>query len=154
MLRHRVRLIIVGGTPPAVIARLRYQRGITVTGAVTAVAPYYRDADLVIAPIRAGGGTRIKIIEAASHGVPVVTTRLGAEGTTFLPGMDMLMADNEVNFLRACLLLARNDSLSRRLAAAAHAKVKRDYAPAQWQARVADLVAPDDGCPGAMNGVS
>jgi polysaccharide biosynthesis protein PslH len=144
MLCHRVRLIIIGGSPPAAIARLRYQRGIKVTGPVSAVAPYYREADLVIAPILAGGGTRIKIIEAATHGVPVVATRLGAEGTTFLSGRDMLMADDEANFLRACRLLARNGSLSRRLAVAAHAKVRRDYAPAHWQSRVAGLVAPDE----------
>jgi len=55
--------------------------------------------------------------------------------------VDMLMANDEANFLRACLLLARNGSLSRRLAARARAKVRRDYAPAYWRARVADLVA-------------
>ncbi|MGB6535141.1 MAG: glycosyltransferase [Xanthobacteraceae bacterium] len=149
-LRHRVRLIIVGSNPPAAIGRLRYQRGIRVTGTVATVAPYYRDADIVIAPIRAGGGTRIKIIEAALHGVPVVATRFGAEGTTFLPGVDMLMADNEANFLRACLVLARNGALARRLAVAARAKVRRDYAAARWLARVAEFV--DAGRPGAMDG--
>jgi glycosyltransferase involved in cell wall biosynthesis len=145
-LRHRVRLIIVGSSPPAAIERLRYQRGIHVTGTVAAVAPYYREADIVIVPIRAGGGTRIKIIEAATHGVPVVTTRFGADGTTFLPGADLLMADHEANFLRACLMLVRSGSLSRRLALAARAKVKRDYAPARWLAHVGELVARDEVC--------
>ena len=81
-LHYRVRLIIVGSNPSTAITRLGSQRGIEVTGAVADVAPYYRDADLVIAPLRAGGGTRIKIIEAAVHGVPVVATGFGAEGTT------------------------------------------------------------------------
>jgi len=152
MLRNRVRLIIVGGPPPAAISRLRYQRGIKVAGAVPAVDPYYRNADLVIAPIRTGGGTRIKIIEAATHGVPVVATRLGAEGTSFLSGVDMLMADDEAGFLRACLSLARNASLSRRLAVAAHTKVRRDYAQEHWQTRVAALVDRDDGGTDAMAG--
>jgi glycosyltransferase involved in cell wall biosynthesis len=146
-LHHRVRLIIVGSSPPAAVARLGSQRGIEVTGAVADVAPYYRDADLVIAPLRAGGGTRIKIIEAAAHGVPVVATGFGAEGTTFQHGVDMLMASNETTFLRACLLLARDGSLSRRLAGQARLKARRDYAPAHWRARVADLVAGrDDAC--------
>lgn len=144
-LHHRVRLIIVGSNPPAAIARLKYQRGIEVTGAVPAVAPYYRNADVAIAPIRSGGGTRIKILEAAAHGVPVVATRFAAEGTTFLAGVDMLMADHEAAFLGACLALARNGSLSERLAAAAQAKVTRDYSARHWQARVAELVSRDDG---------
>jgi len=152
VLRDRVRLVIVGSGPPASVSRLGRQRGIQVTGAVADIAPYYRDADMVIAPIRAGGGTRIKIIEAAAWGVPVVSTRFGAEGTTFLPGLDLLVAENEATFLRACLMLARNGSLSRRLATAACAKVKRDYAPATWKNRVAALVAGDRGCSGAMVG--
>ncbi len=146
-LHYCVRLIIVGSNPSTAITRLGSQRGIEVTGAVTDVAPYYRDADLVIAPLRAGGGTRIKIIEAAVHGVPVVATGFAAEGTTFQHGVDMLMANDEATFLRACLLLARDGSLSRRLAARARLKARRDYAPAYWRARVADLVAcRDDAC--------
>jgi glycosyltransferase involved in cell wall biosynthesis len=140
-LRHRVRLVIVGSNPPAAISRLRSQRGIEVTGAVADVGRYYRDADLAVVPLRAGGGTRIKVVEAAAHGVPLVTTVFGAEGTTFQHGVDMLMANNEANFLRACCLLLRDVSLSRRLAARAGAKVRRDYSPAYWRARVAQLVA-------------
>jgi polysaccharide biosynthesis protein PslH len=140
VLRHRVRFIVVGGNPPPAVARLGSQRGIEVTGAVADVARYYREADLVIAPVRAGGGTRIKIIEAAAHGVPVVASRFGAEGTTFQHGVDMLLADHGENFLRACLLLIRDGPLAERLAARAHAKVKRDYSPVYWRARVADLV--------------
>jgi len=139
-LRGRVRLVIVGGHPSPAITRLGSQRGIEVTGAVADVAPYYREADLVVAPIRAGGGTRIKIIEAAAHGVPVVATSFGAQGTTFQHGVDMLLADNEISFLRACLLLARHRSLAARMGAQARAKAKRDYSPAYWRARVADLV--------------
>jgi polysaccharide biosynthesis protein PslH len=140
-LRDRVRLVLVGSNPPAAIARLGAQRGIVVTGAVADVARYYRDADFAIAPLRAGGGTRIKIIEAACHGLPVVATGFGAAGTTFQHGIDLLIANNEASFLRACLSLARESSLSRRLAASARAKAMREYAPAYWRTRVTDAVA-------------
>jgi polysaccharide biosynthesis protein PslH len=143
-LHFRVRLLIVGANPPAAIARLGLQRGIEVTGAVANIARYYRDADLAIAPLRAGGGTRIKVIEAAAQGVPLVTTVFGAEGTTFQRGVDMLMANDGANFLRACLLLLRDGSLAGRLAAQARAKAKRDYSPTYWRARVARLVAGRD----------
>jgi glycosyltransferase involved in cell wall biosynthesis len=140
-LHHRVRLVIVGGNPPAAIARLRWQRGIDVTGAVADVAGYYQTADVAIVPLRAGGGTRIKVTEAAAYGVPIVATTFGAQGTTFQGGVDMLMADNEANFLRACLLLLRDGTLSRRLAARARSRVTRDYAPENWRKLVAQRIA-------------
>jgi glycosyltransferase involved in cell wall biosynthesis len=144
-LRHRARLVIVGRDPPAAVARLGSQRGITVTGAVRDIARYYRDADLAIAPLRAGGGTRIKIIEAAAHGVPLVASGFGAEGTTFKHGMDVLVASNAVSFLRACLLLARDKPLAKRLAASARSKARRDYSSADWGARLTHLVLASDG---------
>jgi polysaccharide biosynthesis protein PslH len=140
LMNFRARLLIVGPHPPAAIARFGSMRGVEVTGAVADVARYYRLADLVVAPLRAGGGTRLKIIEAAAYGVPVVATRIAAEGTTFQPGVDMLVADHEDRFLHACLLLARNRPLAKRMAARARIRVKQDYCPEYWGTRVADLV--------------
>ncbi len=139
-LAYRLRLIIVGRHPPAALARLLFQRGIEVWDNATEIGRCYSSADLVIAPLRAGGGTRIKIIEAANYGVPIVTTTLGAEGTSFQNGVDMLVADSADAFLRACLLLIRNRSLSRRLTQHARAKANRDYSQAYWRLQVANLV--------------
>jgi polysaccharide biosynthesis protein PslH len=139
-LNYRVRLVIVGANPPSAVVRLGALPGIEVTGAVPDVGVYYRDADLVVAPLRAGGGTRIKIIEAAAHGVPVVATGFAAEGTAFQHGVDILIANDEINFLRSCLLLTRDRALSVRLAAQARAKAKREYSPPLWRRRVAELV--------------
>jgi glycosyltransferase involved in cell wall biosynthesis len=151
-LRQPVRLVVVGRNAPAAIVRLRSQRGIMVRGSVTDISRSYRDADLAIVPLRAGGGTRIKVIEAASHGVPLVTTAFGAEGTTFQRGVDVLMANDEANFLRACLLLLRNGPLARRLAARARVKVKRDYSPAYWRARVTRLICDGSDASRSMGG--
>jgi polysaccharide biosynthesis protein PslH len=93
-----------------------------------------------IAPLRAGGGTRIKVIESATYGVPLVTTEFGVQGTTFRRDVDVLIANDDGAYLRACLLLLRNGSLSRRLAARARNKAKRDYSPSYWRAQVARLV--------------
>ncbi len=139
-LRHGARLVIVGANPPPAIARLGSRPDIVVTGAVPEVSPYYRDADLAIAPVRAGGGTRIKIIEAAAHGVPMVATSFAAEGTTFRHGVDILIADDETAFLRFCLLLDRNRPLSALLAKRARIKANRDYSYTRWQARVTELI--------------
>lgn len=137
----RMRFIIVGRNPPPAIARLRSQPGIEVWDRIDDIGRCYAEADLAIAPIHAGGGTRIKIVEAAAHGVPVVTTRLGAEGTTFQNGVHMLMADSDVGFLRGCRLLLRNRRLARRLSGQALAKVTRDYAGSHWRRQVAALVS-------------
>lgn len=72
----RVRLVIVGTGPSARLQRLSGRYGITVTGPVPEVESLYRSADVVIAPLRAGGGTRIKLLEAAAYGVPAVATRI------------------------------------------------------------------------------
>ena len=140
-LAYRLRLIIVGRHPPAALARLRFQRGIEIWDNATEIGRCYGSADLVIAPLRAGGGTQIKIIEAANYGVPIVTTTLGAEGTSFQNGVDMLVADSADAFLRACLLLIRNRSLSRRLTRHARAKANLEYSQAYWRLQVANLVA-------------
>jgi glycosyltransferase involved in cell wall biosynthesis len=140
-LHHRVRLAIVGRNPPEAVARLRWRRGVTVAGSVPDVGCYYREADIAIVPLAAGGGTRFKVIEAAAYGVPLVTTAFGIAGTTFHRGVDVLVADDHENFVRRCLLLLRDGSLSRRLVASARIRAKRDYSPVYWRARVADLVS-------------
>jgi len=142
-LHYRVRLAIVGRNPPEWIARLRWRRGITVTGSVNDVGCYYRDADIAIAPIGAGGGTRFKVIEAATYGVPLVTTTFGIEGTSFHPNVDMLVADDHEIFLRSCLSLLRGGLRSRRLVTSARIKARRYYSPSYWRAQVAELVADD-----------
>lgn len=141
LMNFQARLLIIGANPPRAVAQLGSVRGVEVKGAVPDLAPCYRQADLAIAPVRAGGGTRIKIIEAAAHGVPLVVTRVAAEGTTFQPGVDVLIADHHASFLRACLLLAQDRSMASRLATQARAKVKRDYSPAYWRARAAQMIA-------------
>jgi polysaccharide biosynthesis protein PslH len=137
---YHLRLIIVGRHPPGALARLRFQRGIEIWDNAVDIGRCYSSADLVIAPLRAGGGTRIKIIEAAKYGVPIVTTRLAAEGTSFQNGADMLVAESAEAFLRACLLLMRNRSLARRLTRHARAKANRNYSQAYWRLQVANLV--------------
>jgi len=86
-------LWIVGANPTPAVIELGKLEGVTVTGTVPEVRPYYRDALAAIVPLRSGGGTRLKILEAMAAGVPVVSTPLGAEGLTVTPGENILLAD-------------------------------------------------------------
>jgi sugar transferase (PEP-CTERM/EpsH1 system associated) len=86
-------LWIVGANPSPAVLQLSSLEGVTVTGTVPDVRPYYHDALAAIVPLRTGGGTRLKILEAMAAGVPVVSTPLGAEGLTVTPGENILLAD-------------------------------------------------------------
>ncbi len=90
--RRELRLTIVGAQPPKQILALREQ-GIIVTGTVDDVRPYYSSAFVSVVPLRVGGGTRLKVLEAMAAGAPVISTTLGAEGLAVTPGKDVLIAD-------------------------------------------------------------
>jgi len=75
---------------------------------VPAVEPFLQDATMTVVPIRFGGGTRIKILEALAHGVPVVSTRIGAEGLEVEHDRHLLLADTPEQFADACIALARD----------------------------------------------
>jgi glycosyltransferase involved in cell wall biosynthesis len=139
--RTPVRLMIVGGNPSARLLRLAQRSDVVVTGAVAETARYYGIADLAVIPVRAGSGTRIKLLEAAAHGVPVVSTTLGAQGTTFRHGHELLLADTEERFARACVELLRDCSRASRIARRARIRIALDYDAARWSRCIGDLVA-------------
>ncbi len=85
-----VRLV---GEPDTWLAGLRHP-GVTVTGRVPAMEPELARADAVVVPIRFGSGTRIKILEAFAHRLPVVSTTMGAEGLDVVPDQHLLLADD------------------------------------------------------------
>jgi sugar transferase (PEP-CTERM/EpsH1 system associated) len=84
---------IVGANPVPSVVELANLEGVTVTGTVPDVRPYYRDAMAAVVPLRTGGGTRLKILEAMAAGVPVISTPLGAEGLTVSAGENVLLSD-------------------------------------------------------------
>jgi polysaccharide biosynthesis protein PslH len=122
-----LRFVVIGPGASRQVRNLAKRPDIVVTGGVEDVSPYYRGAALAVVPIRAGGGTRIKLLEAAIHGVPIVTTSFGAAGTAFRPGTEVLLADQETAFAKACLLLLANRRFALRMAAQARQRARRDH---------------------------
>ncbi len=100
------RLHIVGDSPPAGVRALASD-AVVVHGFVPDVRPFYREAAVVVAPLLVGGGTRLKLLEAAACGKAVVSTTLGAEGLDFTSGRDILLADTPVTFAAAVSKLLR-----------------------------------------------
>jgi glycosyltransferase involved in cell wall biosynthesis len=107
---------IVGFSPTKEVRNLAVASNITITGGVDSVIPYYQKADLVIAPIRYGGGTRIKIIEAMSQRLAIVSTTIGAEGLIIKHGENILIADTPEQFAEACSLLIKDSVFRNKIA--------------------------------------
>jgi glycosyltransferase involved in cell wall biosynthesis len=100
----------------------------------------YRGAVLAVIPIRGGGGTRIKLLEAAAHGVPIVATRIGAMGSGFLPEHEILIADQERDLIAACTKILMNGTFASRLASRARSKVRRQFCAKQFAERLLRIV--------------
>lgn len=136
-----LRLVLAGSDPSPALRRLGRQRHIVVTGTVPDIGKFYREADLSVVPIRVGSGTRIKLLEAAAWGVPIVSTTLGAEGTTFRHRRDLLIADAAEQFARSCAALLHHPAYARNLAARARRHVTLEYDAGLWARRVGRQVA-------------
>jgi glycosyltransferase involved in cell wall biosynthesis len=122
-----LRFVIAGQGAPPVVRDLAKRAGIVVAGGFPDAALLYRRAALAVLPNRAGGGTRIKLLESAKYGVPVVATRFGAAGTGFRSGQELLLADNDQDFAACCVRLLTDGRLASRLVVQALRKVRRDY---------------------------
>lgn len=128
---------VVGRNPPQRIRDLAERAGIEVTGTVPDVRPYYRNAIAAIVPIRVAGGTRLKILEAMAAGVPVVSTRLGAEGLRIEPELHFMLADTPTAFRLQIERLAADFSLWRRVSGAGCRLVESTY---DWKILGATLI--------------
>jgi polysaccharide biosynthesis protein PslH len=122
-----VEIDIVGGGDAEAALGARLVSGVTLHGHVPSVAPFYADADIAIVPIRAGGGTRIKILEAFTHRVPVVSTSVGAEGIDALDGKHLLVADGSKALASACMAVKLAPALGEALTEQAAALCSRSY---------------------------
>ena len=109
---------IVGRNPHASVRQLASD-AVEVTGTVPSVTEYLREATLVVVPLRAGGGTRLKIFEAMATGKAVISTTIGAEGLPVQSGRDLILADHAVAFAEATILLLTDADLRHRYEEAA-----------------------------------
>ena len=106
-----IKLDVVGKDPPLDIRQLSDIDGIRVTGTVDDVRPYVHDSHLYVVPLRFGGGSRLKILEAFSMGKPVVSTSLGCEGIECVNGKDLLVADNPDDFAASVVRLLKDPEI-------------------------------------------
>jgi glycosyltransferase involved in cell wall biosynthesis len=134
-----VSLRVVGADPLRRVSLLAQNPAVTIHPNVPTIAPFYEEADLCIVPLRAGSGTRIKILEAFSFRRPVVSTRLGAEGLAATDGEHLFLADEPEAMARACVLLLGDQELRNRMVDSAYAWVLQHHSIANVEAAM-DLI--------------
>lgn len=122
-----VRLLLVGSGAPPEVRALDHIPEVEVVGEVPDVAPWYAQSNLVVVPLRAGGGTRIKILEALAYRRPVVSTSIGTEGLDLADDEHLLVADRAQHFGQQCLRLLGDAGLAARLAEAGRRRVVQRY---------------------------
>jgi polysaccharide biosynthesis protein PslH len=125
-LRPSARAEIVGRSAPADLQRLAGGE-VRLAGEGGEARPHWLAAAVAVVPLRAGGGTRLKILEAAATGVPVVSTSVGAEGLAFTDDTELLRRDDAESFACAVAALLAEPGRARRQAEAARARVEREY---------------------------
>jgi len=136
--RPEVQFFAVGQKPPEKLRRLHGQHGVTVTGLVEDPRPYIAAASVYVAPLRMGGGTRFKLLEAMAQSRPIVSTTLGAEGFAVQSGRELLLADTPAEFAAAVLRLLEAPAEAQALAQAGRAFAQASY---DWSVIIPKLEA-------------
>ena len=109
-------LTIVGRNPPSKVMRLADGKRVIVTGSVPDVRPFMAKAEVFIVPLRVGGGTRLKILEAFSMGIPVVSTTVGSEGLGVQNEQELLLGDTSEALAKNIIRIQNSPELAMRLA--------------------------------------
>jgi glycosyltransferase involved in cell wall biosynthesis len=131
-------LTIIGKNPPQDFIELaeRNPGVIKVTGYVDDLRPYLEESALMVVPVRAGGGMRVRILEAFAYAMPVVTTTVGLEGIHGTPDHDVIVADTPADFANRTAELLENASLQERLSTNGRELATNKY---DWQAVLAAM---------------
>jgi glycosyltransferase involved in cell wall biosynthesis len=113
---HReVEFHVVGQQPAPALLRLDGREGVAIAGAVADTRPHIAGAAVYVAPLRMGGGTRFKVLEAFALARPVVSTPLGAEGFAVASERELLLAGDAGTFAGAVVRLLSEPRLATRL---------------------------------------
>ncbi|WP_190194329.1 glycosyltransferase family 4 protein [Streptomyces minutiscleroticus] len=135
----QARLLLVG-KPSQTVRELGSAPGVDVVGEVPRMRPYLDRADVMIAPLRVGGGTRIKILEGFASGVPVVSTSIGCEGLGTEDGVHLRIADDAEAFAHSVAQLLVDRDLRRALATRAGVLYEKQYTPQAANEAIRQLV--------------
>jgi sugar transferase (PEP-CTERM/EpsH1 system associated) len=122
-----VKFCIAGKNPPSEIQRLAQDQSIAITGYVDDMREYFEKAAIVVVPLRIGGGSRLKILEAMAMSKAVVSTSIGAEGLEVTPGENILIENTPELLAQAVVDLINNEEKRKRIAKNARNLIEEKY---------------------------
>jgi glycosyltransferase involved in cell wall biosynthesis len=140
----KARLLIAGLDSDALTSFHHPSPGVEFLGFVSDLGALYRRTRVVCCPIQSGSGTRFKILEAASYGVPVVSTPIGAEGIDLVPDAEIVLRSSATDLAEACLDLLRDDLRARSVGASARERVRALYSRDVVVRRMRGVLTGDD----------
>jgi glycosyltransferase involved in cell wall biosynthesis len=136
-----VRVVLVGSYDPGgPLGELASRPGVTLAGFVNDLSAYYARAAVVVAPLATGGGTRIKLLEAFAHQVPLVTTPVGAAGLAVVHREHVLIGETPEELATAAVELLGSPALARTMTTAALRFVRRYHAAPVVAERVKEFL--------------
>ncbi len=121
------RLFIVGQQPHPRLNVLRQRSDVEITGYVQDVTPFLHSCTVYVAPLRTGGGTRLKLLQAMAAKCAIVSTTIGAQGLDVMLGREALIADDAPGFAQAVITLLKSPEQRMALSSAAQELVKKRY---------------------------
>jgi glycosyltransferase involved in cell wall biosynthesis len=130
------RLLVVGSDPPPAHAYGDLGRHIELMGFVEDANAVMRRCGVFVCPILSGSGVRVKLLEAFASGIPVVSTRIGAEGLARKDGEFCLLADDPQEFAQKVVALFREPQQAEAMARRARAEVEENWDMAKITARL------------------
>jgi glycosyltransferase involved in cell wall biosynthesis len=120
-------LILIGKNGDEDAERFGNHPRVSVLGYVEDIRDQMREASCVVVPIRVGGGTRLKILDAWGMGKPVVSTSVGCEGLSAVDGVNILIRDNPMEFAEAVVNISRDPDLRKWLGSNARRTAESEY---------------------------
>ena len=124
---ENVKFYIVGSNPTERVLKLDKQEDVIVTGRVDDIKPYIAQATVYVVPLRIGGGTRLKILEALAIGKAVVSTSVGAEGLDLSDGVNIFIAEEPTAFAEIVTRLMKHQDLCRQIGMSGRGFVEEEY---------------------------
>ncbi|BDD87615.1 glycosyltransferase family 4 protein [Desulfofustis limnaeus] len=119
IVKHKVpnaRFVVIGQDPPSeLLSQSRLDPSIQVLGYVDDIRPYVAKAAVYVVPIRVGGGTRLKVLDALAQGKAIVSTSIGCEGIGVTDGHDILIEDDDKEFALRVIDLLGDQALRNQL---------------------------------------
>ena len=125
--RRQASLSLIGGGPGSERSRPRSEPGVTACGHVPDIRPQLAEASCCVVPLRVGGGTRLKILDAWAMGKAIISTSIGCEGLAAVDGENILVRDNTTAFAHAVLQVLEDSVLRSRLEANARETAEKVY---------------------------